>query len=414
MIADAHTVAFGATKWVATLLELDSRGPGRIAILLLLLATSIAVAEVPADLPRYRMDVELDPAAAMVTIRQQVTFTNTSNQPTDKIIFHVYPRATLSKEDAQKMKRLPEMLRMDPQAMIDPEGRRLTINEIRSRGAALNFEFHPKLDTIMIVPLSEALPPGQSVTLEIDATLKLPPIQGRWGQWKGVNYLLNWYPILAYFDEDGWHPTPFVPWHQPWYASAAEYDATLTLPADLTVASTGEITDRRQIDDGKAELHIQGIGRDFAIVASNRFKQITGDADGVRVRVSFLPGHEFFANEALKIAQEVIPLYNQWFGRYPFKEFEIAESFFGWNGDESSGLILLDHRVWNLPEMAHRFFDGLLSHEIMHQWWYNVVGTNGYAEPFMDEALTSYLTNVRVRKKYPHNVALIDWPKWLG
>jgi hypothetical protein len=32
-----------------------------------------------------------------------------------------------------------------------------------------------------------------------------------------------------------------------------------------------------------------------------------------------------------------------------------------------------------------------LTHEVAHQYWYNLVGTNGYGETWMDEAMANHL-----------------------
>src|SRR5262249_55879443 len=62
------------------------------------------------------------------------------------------------------------------------------------------------------------------------------------------------------------------------------------------------------------------------------------------------------------------------------------------------------------------FVDHLLTHEICHQWWYNVVGTNGYAETWMDEGLATYFSNKVMDQKLGDNNPLLSYPdglKWL-
>ncbi len=85
----------------------------------------------------------------------------------------------------------------------------------------------------------------------------------------------------------------------------------------------------------------------------------------------------------------MIPQYEAWFGPYFGDEFEIATSFFGWNGNECSGLVLLDDRVTKLPESGARYLEHLVTHETMHQWFWNTIGTDGYAETFMDEGMVN-------------------------
>ncbi len=55
-----------------------------------------------------------------------------------------------------------------------------------------------------------------------------------------------------------------------------------------------------------------------------------------------------------------------------------------------------------------------MTHETCHQWWWNVVGTDGYAETFMDEGLVNGFTALRLDAKYGRNGPLIVWPKALN
>ena len=60
-----------------------------------------------------------------------------------------------------------------------------------------------------------------------------------------------------------------------------------------------------------------------------------------------------------------------------------------------------------------RYLDHLVTHETCHQWFWNVVGTDGYAETFMDEGLVNGFTALRLDAKYGRNAPLIVWPQGL-
>jgi hypothetical protein len=111
---------------------------------------------------------------------------------------------------------------------------------------------------------------------------------------------------------------------------------------------------------------------------------------------------------------EAIPVYTQWFGPFPYPQFTIAESYFGWNGNECGGLVMIDERVFGMPHLAGPFVEYLVSHEVCHQWWYNAVGTNGYCETWMDEALATYFNHLLIDKKHGRNNSLLSYPNGLG
>jgi len=370
----------------------------------------------PAGLPRYEIDARIDPATRAVVARERVRFTNRSTAAVTELVFHVYPRYKVPDADKVVLSKTLEVLRLSPEEAMDVPGRRLAVSEVRVAGRPVPFAFDPQLDTIMVVPLARPLKPGAAVTAEVAFTLDLPAAWGRWGHRKGVTYLANWYPILAHHDDKGWERTPFVPWHQPWHQEAGHYTVRLDLPAGQLVASTGKITKVEPGAKGWKRLTIatDGPARDFALTCSDRFAIRERQVGRVRVKVAAFPEQAANADRILDYAAEVIPLYERWFGPYPTDEMEYTLSYFGWNGNECSGLVMLDGRVMDLPAAGARYLDHLVTHETCHQWWWNVVGTDGYAETFMDEGLVNGFTAMRLDAKYGRNAPLIVWPRGLS
>jgi hypothetical protein len=365
----------------------------------------------PATLPGYQIDIDLDPDRRFTHVQQTVRWTNTASTATHQLIFQVYPRHRPDKKLRQTYQRTLESLRVDPRTGVDPSGRRIKMNGVQSGDTALPFCFDQEIDTLLRVELPAAVEPGESIEVSLDYTLDLPPLQGRFGRYRGVTNLLNWYPILAYYGDDGWEAHPYLAWHQPWLNEAGNYSVNLTLPAAQKVATSGQVVGSSFDDEGKQHLTIVGHGlRDFSITASERFEIQETMVNGVKVQVFAFPEHRFYANAAMEVAAECIALYEDWLGPYPHPEFKICETYLGWNGNESSGILHLDEKVFDAPTAAVPYFDNLLSHEICHQWFYSTVGTDGYLEPWMDEGLVTYLTELRMQQKYGHQPFLIDWP----
>ena len=334
-----------------------------------------------------------------------------------------------------------EILRMDPGDVLgvhDPcfEIDKITLPADKPRDLPFRYEGDTK--TTLVVPLPFEVAPGKSATIDIDFTFRLPEKQGRWGTWRGVLTLCNWLPVFAVFDDEKaeppdphahgplpynpcWQPTPFVPWHQPFYNEAGVYHVRATLPCDQKVATSGSVVARKDLGDGRQQVDIVANGvRDFAFLCSARYESYEGvipEQDGVpdpvRVRVLAFPEHEHYAREFVQIVSEAIIAYSRWFGPYPYPDFTIAESFFGWNGNECGTLVMIDERVFGMPHLARNYVDYLVSHEVCHQWWYNLVGTNGYCETWMDEALATYFSNELQNKKHGRNNTLMNYPRGL-
>jgi hypothetical protein len=322
-----------------------------------------------------------------------------------------------------------ELLRLQPSLGIDRCGRFGIVRSARllqlgdhQYDQPLPFRFDADNDTALRVYLPRPLAPGERVDLELCCSYHLPNKQGRLGHWKGVTYLTNALPLLAYCDNQGWKPTPFVPWHQPWFNEAGIFYVSIVLPQEEVLAVPAVIAQEQQLTNHQRKVVLQPfVGRDFAILCSRRYREFvttTSLPSGrtIRLRCLAFPEHEYYALEILRIAAEAIPIFSRWFGDYPYEQFTIAESYFGWNGNECSGLIMIDERVFGMPHLARGYVDYLVSHEICHQWWYNVIGTNGYAEPFMDEGAAVHFTHRLQDHKHGRNNPMLHWPpglRWL-
>lgn len=406
-----------------------------LALLLLLAAARPAAAQAPpAGLPRYGVSIALDVAARIAKVRQRITWTNTGTEPTDRLVLNAHAHYSIPDGDVGKLAKMVEILRMAPSEALSFDGPALEVQQIAEgdveadavRAAAarpgllavgreLKFFYAEDNPTALVVPLGRAVSPGQAVTITLDFTMKLPARKGRWGQWGGITTLAQWLPVLAVYGRDGWDPAPFIPWHQPFHNEAGVYDVRLKVPAGQKVAASAALKSATDLGDGWTLHEYQtACVRDFSIVCSDRFREWTSTSDGIAVRVLALPEHEHYAKVLLETVCDAIPVYNRWFGRYPYPQFTVVEACFGWNGNECGSLVMIDDRMMNMPHIARNYPTYLMQHELCHQWWYNVVGTNGYAETWMDEGLATHFSHRLADLKAGKNNELITYPTGLG
>jgi hypothetical protein len=414
-----------------------------------------APAPVPAWLPHYEVDIDLDVAGHTARVRQQATWTNPHPAPTRKLVFNAHSRYVVPKDQIGFMAKMLEILRVNASEALGVKDPALEVHGVHlvcyhgpaaadaPHDVALPYGFEGDTGTTLTVDLPRPVGEGESVTVVLDITMHLPNKQGRWGQWCGVTFLSNWLPVFAVYGHkppppprigddcvpqgpppplEGpcWQPTPFVPWHQPFFNEAACYDVHVTLPADQNVACTGTIRTCTPLAGGRKLLHITAPPvRDFALLCSAKYHEYTGEvvvAPGrppVRIHVLALPEHEFYARQMVDIARTALDAYSHWFGPYPYEDFTIAESYFGWNGNECGALVMIDERVFDMPHLAAGFVQYLVSHEICHQWWYNVVGTNGHCETWMDEGLAVFFSHRLLDRLVGKNNQLLKYPKGL-
>jgi hypothetical protein len=410
-------------------------------------------AGVPSWLPRYDLTIDLDVSGHRANVQMHATWTNRHQTPANELVFNAHSHYVVPDADVGLMAKTLEILRVYPGEALGFKDPPLEVHTVRlvcspapagtppqRTMADLAFRFEGDTRTTLVVPLPQPVGPGESVTVALNFTLNLPPKQGRWGQWRDVTFLSNWLPVFAVYDDvpgkplrpldkdhpvhttysPHWQPTPFVPWHQPFFNEAGVYRVRVTLPRDQKVACTGTIVNCQDMDGDRQQLdmHAEGV-RDFALLCSARYREFVGEVAAqpgvprIRVRILALPEHEYFARESVHYACQALATYSRWFGPYPYPDFTIAESYFGWNGNECATLVMIDERVFGMPHLAGSYVEYLVSHEICHQWWYNLVGTNGYCETFMDEAPAVYFSHRLLNEKVGRNNRMMRYPKAL-
>jgi hypothetical protein len=438
---------------------LDRRAAARAAALLALLcaAPTALAAGLPTWLPRYDVNMDVDVAGHKVGVQMRATWTNPYPTPTDRLVFNAHSHYVVPDSQVGLMAKTLEILRVNPGEELDEtepacEVRKVSLVESADRTVDAPFRYEGDTNTSLVVPLNRPVHQGESVTVVLDISMKLPQKQGRWGQWRGVTFLSNWLPVFAFYGDppdpppvpavpspteedkaDGepprpagqlWQPTPFVAWHQPFFNESGVYHVTADVPADQRVACTGSVVSETPFEDGRRRLDIQADGvRDFAFLCSAEYHEYAtvleprvGVSHPIRVHVMALPQHEHYAKETLRIVCDALTMYGKWFGPYPYDDFTVAESFFGWNGNQCGMLVMIDERVFGLPHVAGGFVDYLISHETCHQWWYNLVGVNAYTETFMDEGLATYFSKRLMNQTVGPDSNMMAYPpglEWL-
>src|SRR5262245_20778267 len=204
-----------------------------IGVMLVLLGSCgpLCAQSPPADLPRYDLHIQLDTDQKIVRLRERVTWTNRHARPADDLVVTINPLYRIATKDIPILAKTVELLRQTPSDALvsSPAG---VLEHVRLDNQELAFAQRTDIPTAVMIPLPKPVQKGESVTVELDFVMNLPNKQGRWGHWNDVCFMANWHPQLAVYDESGWRPTPFIPWHQPFFHEAGHYTATIILPKD--------------------------------------------------------------------------------------------------------------------------------------------------------------------------------------
>lgn len=331
------------------------------------------------DSNRYYIEAALtfEDRNAIVQGAERVRYTNHSLDTLTEIVFRLYPN-------------LPAL------------GGSMEIYAAELNGVTIEPTLAER-DSVLIVPLFEPLKPGASaeILLEFSTSAErgLFASYGQFGYQDDTFSAPEWYPALSVYETGrGWwtgHPSPHG---DATYLETGLYEIYLTAPNDFTVILSGEELEAFPVGGGMLRHHIvSGPMRDSLLVASPLYGVSTGyTADGIAVNVYFWPGGEPAAQDALTIGIDALTAFEEAFGPYPFKEFDIVETF-NWTGIEYPGMTIIAQGYW---ERGSVDMETIIAHEIGHQWFYSLVGNNQTDHPWLDESLASFTEYVYWRAVY--------------
>lgn len=249
--------------------------------------------------------------------------------------------------------------------------------------------------TVLPVRLPRPLAPGESATLSFDFRLDIGDIGGFAGTTRDgdILRLAYWFPILS---DDHQYP----PLLDPPYTATADFDVTLTLPADLVVAHTGLIVEEGAGADGTITRRIRASNvRDFVLTVSPNYQVVRRLAtNGVEIELYYnrrnidpsgqnpalVESQVVLALDAAILAQERL---SELIGQYPYPVLRVVDP-----GPRLGGGIEFPMLVWaNLATQPAGELASLVYHEVAHEWFYGIIGTRTQQDPWIDEGGASFL-----------------------
>lgn len=308
---------------------------------------------------------------------QEITYTNTTGNVLKELPFRLYANSA------------------------DPENDAVTIDHVTVDDSEADVVLSVD-NSVAIVTLPQPLAPGADARISMDFTTAVPQDESL--HYGIFNYasesdtwsLAHWYPVVAGRDpETGWMLEPTSEYGDPIFTEAGLYTVTVTAPEELTFITSGVET-ASEADGGMITTTFNAWpSRDFVMVADADMESVTRDVDGTAVASWYEPGHGEAGEAALTWSTRALELFNDLLGEYPYRQLQLAEvEIFNAAGVEFPQLIAMSRGYYlrepNLQGPGH--FEFTIAHEVVHEWFYNLVGNNQYAHAFIDEGLTNYLS----------------------
>ncbi len=329
--------------------------------------------------PHYTLDITLDTANNTAQISQIVLLNNDSSDSWEEIVFNI------------SQAYWPGIFHLNGVEITASTGSAQAIS--------------PRLENTMLhLPLPQPLPPGTPLTITFDFSLTLPRLdptgwgpEGNAGWEPGLVQMGDFYPALVpYRSGNGWQTWQYVPVGDPVISSLADYDVTVSIPADYLVAAAGFT----ETDAAGHHFHLEK-ARAFAFLASSNYVRFDDVVDGIPVSVYVTRDYGEMGLVVLGTAVNALTLFNQQYGPYPYPELIIAENGF-LTSNEYSGFISLGGYLFDVHNGGYdSLLVALTAHEIGHQWWYGGVGNDQVNEPWLDESLAMYSELIYYERYHP-------------
>lgn len=378
---------------------------------------------------KYEIHVQLDDQNHFLHASWKLEYTNNSPDTLKEMFMHLWPNAYSSSETAFGKQKVEEGSLAFYNA---PDHKRGYIDslEFKCDGKPVWHNAVGDDPDIIRLSLPDPIVPGATVVFTSPFRVKIPLSYSRLGRVGRQYQITQWYPKPAVYDKDGWHPMPYLDQGE-FYSEFGSFDVFITLPANYVVGATGDLPQgspeydflaRRELltrsllgqdsvnpiiepdyaDSEKKVLHFhQEKVHDFAWFCDKNYhvltKNVTLPESGREVRcVSMFTASNFknWEDSDLYVARSVRD-YSLWVGDYPYNHATAVDGALSAGaGMEYPNITVVGGRG------GARALDNVIAHEVGHNWFYGILGSNERDHAWMDEGCNSFMEGRYMNKHY--------------
>ncbi len=351
----------------------------------------------------YEMDIVVDVSDFTYDGDQSIIYTNNSNDTIKKVYYHLFFNAF--KPNSQMDIRSRTIRDPDRRvgsrivALEEKDYGDISVSALKQDGKDIYYEVN---ETVLLARLNKPLLPGKKTKLSMVFTAQVPLQIRRSGKLnkEGIDMTMTqWFPKLAEYDSEGWHPNPYIgrEFHGVW----GNYSVNITIDKDYVVGGTGYLQNANEIGHGYTEKEPKENNsktntwkfyapnvHDFAWAADPDYiHDIKKSESGVDLHFFYKPTVNV---EDWKKLQEDSVLLMKYFeeaiGPYPWKQYSIIQ---GGDGGMEYAMCTMITGERSYPSLL-----GVTAHEMAHAWFQHLLATNEAKHAWMDEGFTEYITSL--------------------
>ncbi len=360
---------------------------------------------------RYKIEVTLNDVSHTLDGKLELSYVNRSPDTLHELYFHLWPNAYSENTSALVRQQVQQR---NVALYFAPDSLRGAISGLafRVNGMPASHVADSLHADICKLVLAGPLPPGDSLVVTTPFRVKLPHARySRLGHDGQAYFISQWFPKPAVYDQEGWHAMPYLHLGE-FYGEFGSFEVHITLPENYVIGATGNrvsredaaFMDRRALMTGKeggikfpasaAKMKTvtfrQDRVHDFAWFADKRYKVRKGSVQlnsgrEVTTWVLYLEKNAKEWEQAVSYLDNAIEFYSEQVGEYPYDQCTVVEGMIGaGTGMEYPGITVI-----STPPNAY-LLEEVIVHEVGHNWFYGILGSNERDHPWMDEGINSY------------------------
>ena len=376
--------------------------------------------------------VTLDDKKHELQAFETIEYINNSNDTLSFIYFHLWPNAYKNNKTklAQQLEEAGEF-----NLRFAPKENRGYIDSLdfKANGEKLTLEYDENIDYVKVI-LNKPLLPKEKIIITTPFRVKIPYGNvSRLGHLDNAYQITQWFPKPAVYDQNGWNVMPYLSQGE-FYSEYGSYDVKITLPDNYVVGATGDLVNgekelewlnknnsrTRRLIESKAYLDLtsmehpisskttktlhyhQNNVHDFAWFADKRWHVLKGEVELPHSHRKVTTWAMFTNNEfnlwkdAVQYLDSSIYYYSLWVGDYPYNQVTAVD------GALTAGAGMEYPNVTVIGESGTAdMLETVILHEVGHNWFYGILGSNERIHAWMDEGMNTFVENRVTEKLHP-------------
>ena len=379
----------------------------------------------------YNISVELNDKNHTLIAEEIIEYTNNSPDDLDFLWFHIWPNAYKDNSTALAKHEL-ESGNTDLYYATEEDRGYITDLNFTINGKKVDLKYHPEHIDICKLILNKPIKAGETITIKTPFKVKIPDARfSRLGHVDQSYMITQWYPKPAVYDKDGWHIMPYLSQGE-FYSEFGSFDVSITLPRNYTVGATGDLQNKGEhvrLDElaemtdtisrfdsdmsfpesdkkTKTIRFTQEKVHDFGWFADKRYHVLKGKVElpysgrTVTLYTMFTNNEAHLWKNSIEYMHDAVYYYSLWNGDYPYNYCTAVD------GTISAGGGMEYPNVTVIGESGSpKMLEEVIMHEVGHNWFYGILGTNERDHAWMDEGINTYNEQRYMMTKYPeHNM----------